>query len=332
MMMTAKGRLDPVQFWFRHSSLAIVGRVLRFIVFRILQFPLILAIIYFVTFLLCWVAPGSPFQRTERPLSPAVERRLRMEYHAETWHGFLLYYPTRMIRGDFGPSFTEDRRVSEIIAERLPISAVVGLLAMLIAISAGTLIGTTAAVYRERPPDWMSLAVALIGVSLPSFVVAALLRAIFAFKWEIFPVGEQTPTFRGIILPGIALSLLPMAYITRLTRVSMIDTLSADFVRTARAKGLSRTRVIFKHALRNAVLPVLSYVGPAAAMTLTGSFVVEKVFEVPGMGRFFVSSVQARDQTMILGVVMVYSTLLLTLNLLVDVGYTVVDPRIEVEG
>jgi oligopeptide transport system permease protein len=133
-----------------------------------------------------------------------------------------------------------------------------------------------------------------------------------------------------LILPGVALSLLPMAYITRLTRVSMIDILSSDFIRTARAKGVSKASVIFKHALRNAILPVLSYVGPATAVTMTGSFVVETVFQLPGMGTYFVTSVQFRDQTMILGVVMVYSALLLALNLLVDVAYTIVDPRISV--
>lgn len=305
--------------------------MLRFVVARILQFPLILAIIYLVTFLLCWIAPGSPFERSERKLTPEVELSLRRQYHAETWYGFLVYYPVRMVQGDFGPSFNfPGYNVGDIIGKTLPVSAKVGLVAMIIAIFGGTLIGTIAAVYRSRPPDWVSLTVALAGVSLPSFVVAALLRAIFAFHWQIFPIGESDPSLRGLILPGLALSLLPMAYITRLTRVSMIDILSSDFIRTARAKGLSRVRVIFKHALRNAILPVLSYIGPATAVTMTGSFVVETVFQIPGMGGYFVTSVQYRDQTMILGVVMVYSTLLLALNLIVDIAYTVVDPRISV--
>lgn len=303
----------------------------RFIAFRILQFPLILAIIYVITFLLVWVAPGDPFQRTERPLSPTVQESLRRQYHAETWYGFLLYYPTRMIVGDFGPSFTWSQTVGQIIWEKFPVSATVGLLAMVIATFFGTLIGTIAAVYRSRPPDWISLMIALIGVSLPSFVVAALLRAIFAFKWTLFPVGTWNWSPMEMILPATALSLLPMAYITRLTRVSMIDILSSDYVRTARAKGVGRPRVVFKHALRNAILPVLSYLGPATAMTMTGSFVVEKVFQLRGMGSFFVESVTGRDLTMILGVVMVYSSILLALNLVVDVAYTVVDPRIRVE-
>jgi oligopeptide transport system permease protein len=304
--------------------------VVRFALARILQFPLILAIIYVITFALVWIAPGSPFERGERKLSPQVLDALKRQYHAESWYGFLLYYPGRMIQGDFGPSFVWPKSVGQIIAETLPVSATIGLLAMLIAVVVGTLIGTIAAVYRNRPPDWLSLSIALVGVSLPSFVVAAALRAIFAFKWQIFPVGTWNWSVSEMILPAAALSMLPMAYITRLTRVSMIDILSSDYIRTARAKGVGRGMVIFKHGLRNAIMPVLSYVGPATAMTMTGSFVVETVFQIPGMGDFFVKSVTARDQTMILGVVMVYSTMLLLLNLAVDIGYTIIDPRVGV--
>jgi oligopeptide transport system permease protein len=306
--------------------------VLRFIAFRVLQFPLILAIIYLITFLLCWVAPGDPFERNERQLSPQVSESLKRQYHATTWEGFLVYYPLRMLHGDFGPSFNYvGRNVSDIMRETFPVSATIGLAAMLIAIPGGILLGTIAAMYRSRPPDWLSLIIALLGVSLPSFVVAALLRAAFAFKWTIFPVGIWTWSPKEMVLPAAALALLPMAYITRLTRVAMIDTLSSDFIRTARAKGVNKVRVIFKHALRNAILPTLSFIGPATAVTMTGSFVVEQVFQIPGMGNFFVKSVGSRDQTMVLGVVMVYSTLLLALNLLTDISYSIVDPRIRVE-
>jgi oligopeptide transport system permease protein len=304
--------------------------VFRFVLSRILQFPLILGIIYVITFALVWIAPGSPFERGERKLSPQVLDALKRQYHAETWYGFLLYYPSRMIQGDFGPSFIWPQSVGEIIRNTLPVSACIGLLAMLIAVLVGTLIGTIAAVYRNRPPDWLSLTIALIGVSFPSFVVAAALRAVFAFEWHVFPIGSWNWSISEMVLPATALSLLPMAYITRLTRVSMIDILSSDYIRTARAKGVGRAKVIFKHGLRNAIMPVLSYVGPATAMTLTGSFVVETVFQIPGMGDFFVKSVTARDQTMILGVVMIYSTLLLLLNLAVDIGYTIIDPRVGV--
>jgi len=184
-------------------------------------------------------------------------------------------------------------------------------------------------VHRGGVFDWLSLSLVLLGISLPSFISAALLLSIFAGYLKWFPVGGWG-SIQDMILPGMALALAPMAYIARLQRVSMIDVLSSDFVRTARAKGLSRSIVIWKHCLRNAFLPVLSYLGPAAAGTLTGSFVVEKVFSIPGLGQHFVNSIQNRDRTLILGTVMVYSVFLLTFNLLVDVGYAFVDPRVDV--
>ena len=294
---------------------------------------MILAIIYVVTFTLVWVAPGSPFNTSERTLTPEVEQALRQKFNAESPVGFLTYYPIRMLQGDFGPSFNNPNQdVDEIIRERLPVSAALGALAVVIALVVGVIVGSLAAVRRDGPLDWASTGVALAGVSVPSFVAAAVLLAVFGFwlNWLPFDQWDWRPS--QMIMPAVALSLLPMAYVTRLTRVSMIDTLSADYVRTARAKGVSRPKVIGKHALRNAVLPVLSFIGPAAASTMVGSFVVEKVFQIPGLGQMFVTSVQNRDQTLILGVVMIYSVLLLALNLLVDVLYTVVDPRIEVSS
>jgi oligopeptide transport system permease protein len=208
------------------------------------------------------------------------------------------------------------------------VSVTLGLFAMCIAVPVGVAVGTLAAVRRGGALDWTSLTIALVGISVPSFVVAsALLMFAAATKW--LPVGGWG-TFGHLILPGFALSLWPMAYIVRLTRVSMLDTLGADFVRTARAKGLARGVVIWKHCLRNSFLPVLSYLGPATASTLVGSFVVEKVFNIPGLGQHFVNSVLNRDRTLILGVVMVESALILLFNLLVDIAYAWVDPRIEV--
>lgn len=402
--------------------------MLRFLFFRILQFPLILAIIYVLTFLLAWVAPGSPFER-ERKLPEQTRAYLEEHFHANSPLKFLTYYPWRIITtGDFGPSLNRPGfRVNDTLRDALPVSVALGLAAVAIALVGGVTIGTIAAVKRNGPFDWASLGVALIGVSVPSFVAAALMLMAFAVHWKVFPLGgwpqgaqyqfvasdspqrraayqAANPELRDVLdqpakyfdvaphaggdtggpsydiserpgvkvddlaartgfnfdpfydwpnpyfllrtrwlatiadyiwhglLPAIALALLPMAYITRLTRVSMIDVLASDFVRTARAKGLSRPRVIVKHCLRNALLPVLSYLGPAAAATMTGSFVVETVFGIPGMGRDFVNSVLNRDQTLILGTVMAYSVLLLALNLMVDVLYGFVDPRIEVGG
>ena len=361
----------------------------KFLLRRLVQFPLILAVIYLTTYLLAWVVPGNPFQRSERAVDPATLAAMRQDYHADDPWAFLAYYPIKMVQGDFGRSFGyPGTTVREILDQTLPVSLGLGAFAILIAVAAGVLIGTMAAVYGGRTADWLSLGVALAGVSIPSFVIAAgLLSVVYVVNdtashltfhshggWpsvkydasvsdgtEILPLGnwprqdvvrtkysvaangrvtDWGRTFTNLpdalwqrlrhgLLPALALSLLPMAYIARLTRVSMIDVLGSDYVRTARAKGLTKSRVIFKHCLRNALLPVLSFLGPAAAGTLVGSFVVEQVFSIPGLGYFFVKSVQTRDQPLILASVMVYSVLLLTLNLLVDVAYTVVDPRIE---
>ena len=399
--------------------------MLRFLAFRILQFPLILAIIYLATFLLAWVAPGSPFEK-ERKLSEQTRKMLEEKFHASSPGAFLTYYPWKILTtGDFGPSLNyQEFTVNDILRKSLPVSVSLGLASVAIALVGGVTLGTVAAVKRNGVMDWTSLAIALMGVSVPSFVAASMLLSGFAFtKWfghQLFPLGgwpsgmdyelaaadtperqallaRATPELRKALehpdqffeytikrdnaggvtgfevsdrsdvtipsgedwdalmndgpkyyhlrtrwftslwhylrymtLPAIALSLLPMAYITRLTRVSMIDVLASDYVRTARAKGLSRRKVIVRHCLRNAFLPVLSYIGPAAAATLVGSFVVEKVFNIPGMGDYFVRSVLNRDQTLILGTVMVYSVMLLSLNLLVDMMYSVVDPRIKI--
>jgi oligopeptide transport system permease protein len=307
--------------------------MLNVITWRVAQFPLILGIIYLITFMFVWVAPGSPFGQSERKLDPIAEAALKKQFHAESWQQFLAWYPYNIIfNRDFGPSMQyREWSVNDILKVALPVSITLGLFALTIGVVAGTAIGTWAAVHRGGAFDWFSLSLALIGISMPSFIVAAVLLSLFAGTLGWFPIGGWG-SFNDMVLPGIALSLAPMAYIARLTRVSMIDVLSSDFVRTARAKGLSRTVVVWKHCLRNAFLPVLSYLGPAAASTLTGSFVVEKVFSIPGLGQHFVNSIQNRDRTLILGTVMVYSIFLLVFNLLVDLAYTFVDPRIDIEA
>ena len=305
--------------------------MLKFLAWRIAQFPLILVIIYLITFFFVWVAPGSPFGRTERQLNPQAEEALRRKFHAQSATQFLAFYPAQiLLHGDFGPSMQyAEWSVNDILKSALPVSVALGLFALTIGTLFGVIIGTMAAVHRGGVYDWGSLSLVLIGISLPSFISAALLLSIFAGWLHWFPIGGWGSP-RDMILPGVALALAPMAYIARLSRVSMIDVLSSDFVRTARAKGVSRAIVIWKHCLRNAFLPVLSYLGPAAASTLTGSFVVEKVFNIPGLGQHFVNSVQNRDQTLLLGVVMVESAFLLTFNLLVDVAYAFVYPRIDI--
>lgn len=303
----------------------------KVILWRLAQFPLILAIIYLITFALAWVAPGDPFQN-ERGMDPIVARTLKRQFHAETAGSFLYHHARSIIfHGNFGPSMKyPEWSVNKIIADGLPVSVTLGLFAMCIAVPVGIGVGTLAAVRRGGVLDWTSLSIALIGISVPSFVVASVLL-MFAAATRWFPVGGWG-TFGHLVLPGIALSLLPMAYIVRLTRVSMLDVLGSDYVRTARAKGVARPYVIWKHCLRNAFLPVLSYIGPATAVTMVGSFVVEKVFNIPGLGQHFVNSVLNRDRTLILGVVMVESAIILAFNLLVDIAYAWVDPRIDLSA
>ena len=300
----------------------------KFLIWRIAQFPLVLAVIYLLTFLLVWVAPGSPFQG-ERKLNPMVEQQLKEQYHAGSAWQFLRHYPYNMLHGDFGPSMSHAGwSVGQIIGSALPVSITLGLFALTIAVLAGCALGTAAAVGRGGPVDLFGVGVALLGISLPGFVTAGVLVAILSDRWHLFPGGGWGGVGH-LVLPAVALSLAPLAYIAQLTRVSMLDVLGDDYVRTARAKGLARSTVIWRHCFRNAVLPVFTYLGPAAAAALTGSFVVEQVFNLPGLGQHFVDGVKNRDQTLILGTVMVYSFFLLGLNLLVDVGYVFIDPRID---
>src|SRR5579862_9410737 len=305
--------------------------MLKFITWRLIEFPIALGIIYLVTFLLAWVVPGSPFGNNDRKLDPAAKLALQQRFHADKVTHFLAYYPAEIIRhGDLGPSmFYEGFTVNEILAACLPVSMALGMCAIFIALIAGSAVGVLAALRRGGILDYASLAVALIGISLPSFVVAGLLIAIFTDRLHWLP-GGGWGTLRHLILPSVALATLPMAYIARLTRVSMLDTLGHDFIRTARAKGLTRSRVVWRHAFRNAFLPVFTYLGPATAYAITGSFVIETVFNIPGLGQHFVNAVKNRDQTLILGTVLVYAAILLALNLVVDIGYALIDPRIDV--
>jgi len=229
---------------------------------------------------------------------------------------------------DLGPSLQyRDERVNTILADSLPVSVSLGGAAILIALVIGVGAGVVGAVRPNSIADLSTLAVALVGISLPTFVIGTVMVLVFSVWLGWFPVATWgTP--RDMVLPAVTLSLPFAAYIARLTRMGMLDCLQADFIRTARAKGVAETRVLFKHALKNAFLPVLSYLGPAAALAMTGSFIVERVFNVPGMGQHFVNAVQNKDLFLIIGVVLVFATMLILFNLAVDVLYRWVDPRI----
>lgn len=308
---------------------------------RLLQLPLILLAVYAITFALAWLVPGNPLERPEgRRPPPQVEEAMRRQYNLDNPLRFSIDYLGRAsgvswLLGraprpfDLGPSLRNpDWSVNEIIAAGFPVSMTLGLSAILLASAIGLASGVIGGLRPGSAADVATLLLALVGISLPTFVIGSGLLLIFAAWLKWFPVGGWGhPT--DIVLPAIALALPFAAYIARLTRFGMIDEMGADYIRTARAKGLSHLRCAMRHALRNAFLPVLSYLGPATAAAMTGSFVVEKIFAVPGIGRHFVDAVLGKDITLIMGVVLTYSALLALLNLAVDVLYAWVDPRIE---
>jgi oligopeptide transport system permease protein len=315
---------------------------MRFIGRRLLQVPVILLVTYTIAFALAWLAPGNPLNNAEgRRPPPEIEEAMRRRYKLDDPVEFYVDYLGKATGAswalglhdrpfDLGPSLKQpDWTVNEILADGIPISLTIGIAAMLLALG----IGLGAGIVGALRPGTLGAAgtelLAIAGISLPSFVVSALLLMVFAAQLRIAPVGGWTGV-RSMVLPAVALSLPFAAYIARLVRSALLEEMSADYLRTARAKGLTRTQALMRHALKNAFLPVLSYLGPATAAAVTGSFVVEKVFAVPGIGQHFVDAVQSKDITLIMGVVLVFSTLLVLLNLAVDVLYAWVDPRIDV--
>ncbi len=297
---------------------------------RLLQLPLILGIVFTVTFTLVWVLPGSPLDRADgRRPPPEVEQAMRARYNLDSPGRFVVQYLRGAVVGDFGPSFHHrGQTVTGIIAQGLPVSASLGVAALIVALFLGTLAGIAGALRPGSPLDSASLGLTLLGISLPNFVTGSILLVIFAGLLKWVPVGGWASP-RDMILPAVTLGLAPAAYIARLIRLGLADIMASDYLRTARAKGLSHGKALFKHALKVAYLPVLSFLGPAAASVMTGSFVVEKVFNIPGIGEYFVNSVLNKDQSLILGIVLVYATMLILFNLAVDVAYAWLDPRIE---
>jgi oligopeptide transport system permease protein len=283
-----------------------------------------------LTFFLIRLAPGGPFDR-ERKIPPAIEKQLLAKYKLDgPLHQQYFDYLSDLARGDLRLS-TKYRNwtVNELLAQTLPVSAVLGALSFCIASLAGIWLGSWAAVKRNTPADTGAMFGALLAISIPTFVTGPLLILIFALKLHWLPVGGWG-SWPALILPAITLAGPYVAYIARLMRTSMLEVLGQDFVRTARAKGLSNTRVIYKHALKVAILPVVSFLGPLAANLLTGSIVVETIFNIPGAGGFFVNSNQTREGFLLGGVVIVYCALLVGMNLLVDIAYGLLDRRIKV--
>lgn len=304
----------------------------KYIVKRIIGMIPTMLIIITLSFFIVRVAPGGPFSN-ERALTETLLRNIEAKYHMdEPLIKQYARYLFDVLRGDLGPSYKYmDYDVNYYIAHSLPNSMVLGFISMSIAIVVGITLGVLAAVYQNSWIDYLCMFLAVIGISVPLFVVAPVLQWIFALKLGWLPTSGWYNTGEGwktIILPTIALSFEYFATIARLTRSSMLETLRSDYIRTAKAKGMKESTIILKHAMKGAMLPVVSYLGPAFAGILTGSVVVEQIFRVPGLGKFFVQSSFNRDYTMIVGVVIVYSLILVVMNLIVDIVYALLDPRI----
>lgn len=310
---------------------------------RLIQLPAVLFCVLLVTFALLWIIPGNPMENEGRRPTAEIAAAMNKQYQLDSPVAFFSGYLARTSSVawamgwhdtpfDLGPSMRHpDWSVNEIISAGFPISATIGIGAMLIALVIGTIAGIVGGL---RPGSWgdaLTQSLSLVGISIPSFVTGALLLVLLAAKLRLLPVaGWGTPAHA--LLPMFTLSLPFAAYIARLLRFGLVEQMSTDHMRTARAKGLSRRQAAWRHGLKNAFLPVLSYLGPATAAAMTGSFVVEKVFAVPGLGRHFVEGVLGKDITLVMGIVLVYASLLVVLNLAVDLLYAWIDPRIEMRS
>lgn len=307
----------------------------RYIVKRLLSGVITIWFIATATFFAMHAVPGDPLSN-ERAVSAEIRRNLIAKYGFDkplaTQYAL---YLRNMARGDFGISFTQqNRRVNDIIREHFPVSALLGIVALIIAIIGAVLWGSLSARYRERWPDAAIMAMVVFSVSVPSFVIAAIAQWLLLaverkFGISLLPVAGWG-AWQHVILPAVVLGLGTMAYMTRLLRASLLEIAQADYLRTARAKGLSRARIFFVHQLRNALLPVITILGPTIAAITTGGFVVELIFAIPGLGRYFVEAVQQLDYTVIMGTTVFYGAFLVLMVLVVDIIYGIVDPRIRV--
>ena len=304
--------------------------MLDFVLRRVAGFLPVLFVIISLSFFIMRLAPGGPFDQ-ERVLPEQVRENIETRYHLNEplWKQYLRYLGD-VARGDLGPSFRyPDRSVNELLGLGIPVSLLLGACALAIAILLGGAVGLLAGVRRNSFVDYLTMSLALGGVSVPNFVLGPLLTLVFALGLGWLPVAGWG-TWRHLILPSVTLGMFYAAYVARLTRAGMLEVIGQEFIRTARAKGLREATVVLRHALPSAILPVVTYLGPASAAILTGSVVVETIFGIPGIGRYFVGSALNRDYTMVLGTVLAFSVLLLLFNLIVDVLYAYLDPRVSV--
>lgn len=301
--------------------------ILKRVVFGIVT----LIIVATLTFFLMNLVPGGPFV-AEKSISVAAQKALAEKYGLDKPLGVqYVNYMKAAAHGDFGISLKErGRTVAQIISTKFPVSARIGGIAILLALGLGIPLGCVAALHRGRAADKFIIVFATCGIAVPSFVICTVLMYFFGVRLGWLPTFGLT-SWKNYILPVLSLSFYPTAYIARQMRSSMLDVLGQDYMRTARAKGVSTTKILFKHALRNAILPIITYMGPLIAYTLVGSFVVEKIFTIPGLGGEFVSCILNQDYTVIMGTTIFLAALIIFLNILVDIVYTVVDPRIKLQ-
>lgn len=306
--------------------------LLRYITKRILFILLALFLIITATFFLMRAAPGGPFT-AEKELPPAIEANLNKFYGLDQpWYLQYTDYLIKVAQWDFGPSFKyKGQTVNDLINSGFPISFYLGVQSIFLALALGVLLGVIAALKHNKWQDYSAMIIAVLGISVPSFIIASVLQYAFAMQLQLLPTARWE-SFAHTILPSLALASTPMAFIARLTRSSMLEVLGNDYIRTAKAKGLSENVIIWKHTIRNALLPVVSYLGPLVAAILTGSFIIEKIFGIPGLGMHFVTSITNRDYTVIMGTTVFYSILLLVSILIVDILYGLIDPRIKIAG
>jgi oligopeptide transport system permease protein len=302
----------------------------KFIARRIVQSILVIFIIITVTFFMVRFAPGDPFS-AERKMPEHIKERLMAHYGLDqplmVQYG---NYLSQLLKGDLGPSFTETRSVNQILAATFPVSLELGSWALLIALGIGLPVGILAAVFRNTLADYIPMSMAMVGICLPTFVLGPILALVFGVWLGWFNVsGWFVPSDR--VLPALTIGLVYAAVIARITRGGMLEILSQDFIRTAQAKGVPFVRIILLHTLKGGLLPVISFLGPALAGIISGSFVVETIFQIPGMGREFVSSAFDRDYTLVLGTIILYAVLITAANLLVDIVQVVLNPRLRFE-
>lgn len=308
--------------------------MVKYVVSRVVAMALSLFFIISITFFLMHSIPGGPFTRERRP-DPRVEAAMMKKYNLDKPLGeqFVLYLGD-LLQGDFGPSYQyPNRQVGDMIFSGFTYTAKIGFAAIVVSLLLGIPLGILAALRQNRVSDVSIMFTTTLGVTIPNFVMAILLIYVFSVWLGWFPVvSSSLENLRSMVLPVVSLSAFSLSFITRLMRSAMLDVIHQDYIRTARAKGMSESKVILKHALKNAILPIITYVGPMVANLLTGSFVIEKMFTIPGMGGFFVNSISNRDYTMIMGATIFYAALLIGMTLVVDLAYGLIDPRIDLSS